>query len=92
MDVMMNCDVPSSLSFTISTLQLRHVAPRAFKACDLAFFVPVAITESPYVWWATVYYTGKESIDVIHLISIVGHNLLRSRVKVARQCANNNRP
>lgn len=53
MDVMMNCDVLSSSSFTISIASTTSCGTRAFKACDLAFFVPVAITESPYVWWAT---------------------------------------
>ncbi|EBU8437696.1 hypothetical protein E2365_14030, partial [Salmonella enterica subsp. enterica serovar Newport] len=86
MDVMMNCDVLSSSSFTISIASTTSCGTRAFKACDLAFFVPVAITESPYVWWATVY-TGKEQRKALTWATpniYSGPHLKCSRVKKAK--------
>lgn len=86
MDVMMNCDVLSSSSFTISIASTTSCGTRAFKACDLAFFVPVAITESPYVWWATVY-TRKEQRKALTWTTpriYSGPHLKYSRVKKAK--------
>ena len=86
MDVMMNCDVLSSSSFTISIASTTSCGTRAFKACDLAFFVPVAITESPYVWWATVY-TRKEQRKALTWATpriYSGPHLKCSRVKKAK--------
>ncbi|EEL4677298.1 hypothetical protein C8531_04020 [Salmonella enterica subsp. enterica serovar Muenchen] len=50
-----NCDVLSSLSLTSSIASTTSCGTLAFRACDFAFFVPVAITDSPLYWWATVY-------------------------------------
>lgn len=54
-EVTINCDVLSSLSLTSSIASTTSCGTLAFRACDFAFFVPVAITESPLYWWATVY-------------------------------------
>lgn len=60
-DAMMNCDVLSPDSFTDSMAFTISCGTRAFRACDFAFFVPVAISIPLVDWWGTVY-TEKAQI------------------------------
>lgn len=54
-DAMMNCDVLSPDSFTDSMAFTISCGTRAFRACDFAFVVPVAISIPLLDWWGTVY-------------------------------------
>lgn len=54
-DAMMNCDVLSPDSFTNSMSFTISCGTRAFRACDFAFVVPVAISIPLLDWWGTVY-------------------------------------
>lgn len=60
-DAMMNCDVLSPDSFTDSMAFTISCGTRAFRACDFAFVVPVAISIPLLDWWGTVY-TEKAQI------------------------------
>ncbi len=60
-DAMMNCDVLSPDSFTNSMAFTISCGTRAFRACDFAFVVPVAISIPLLDWWGTVY-TEKAQI------------------------------
>ncbi len=82
-DAMMNCDVLSPDSFTDSMAFTISCGTRAFRACDFAFVVPVAISIPLLDWWGTVY-TEKAQIKLLtwatpktysgpHLKHIVGH-------------------
>ncbi len=63
-DVMMNCDVLSPDSFTDSMAFTISCGTRAFRACDFAFVVPVAISIPLVDWWGTVY-TEKAQIKLL---------------------------
>lgn len=55
MAITINCPVLSPGSFTCSIASTTSCGARACTFCDLSFFVPVAITVSPIIWWSTVY-------------------------------------
>ncbi|EHK4447567.1 host cell division inhibitor Icd-like protein [Escherichia coli] len=63
-DAMMNCDVLSPDSFTNSMSFTISCGTRAFRACDFAFVVPVAISIPLLDWWGTVY-TEKAQIKLL---------------------------
>ena len=63
-DAMMNCDVLSPDSFTDSMAFTISCGTRAFRACDFAFVVPVAISIPLLDWWGTVY-TEKAQIKLL---------------------------
>ncbi|HCX5793916.1 TPA: host cell division inhibitor Icd-like protein, partial [Escherichia coli] len=63
-DAMMNCDVLSPDSFTDSMAFTISCGTRAFRACDFAFVVPVAISIPLVDWWGTVY-TEKAQIKLL---------------------------
>lgn len=63
-DAMMNCDVLSPDSFTDSMAFTISCGTRAFRACDFAFVVPVAISIPLVDWWGTVY-TEKTQIKLL---------------------------
>ncbi|EJK8853784.1 host cell division inhibitor Icd-like protein [Escherichia coli] len=63
-DAMMNCDVLSPDSFTNSISFTISCGTRAFRACDFAFVVPVAISIPLLDWWGTVY-TEKAQIKLL---------------------------
>ena len=63
-DTMMNCDVLSPDSFTDSMAFTISCGTRAFRACDFAFVVPVAISIPLVDWWRTVY-TEKAQIKLL---------------------------
>lgn len=63
-DAMMNCDVLSPVSFTDSMAFTISCGTRAFRACDFAFVVPVAISIPLVDWWGTVY-TEKAQIKLL---------------------------
>lgn len=64
MDAMINWEVLSFSTFTNSIASTISCGTLAFNDCDLAFVVPVAITGSPLIEWATVY-TKKYSLKAL---------------------------
>ncbi|EIG6188865.1 host cell division inhibitor Icd-like protein [Escherichia coli] len=64
MAVTINCAVLSPDSFTNSMSFTISCGTRAFRACDFAFVVPVAISIPLLDWWGTVY-TEKAQIKLL---------------------------
>ncbi len=67
-DAMMNCDVLSPDSFTDSMAFTISCGTRAFRACDFAFVVPVAISIPLLDWWGDSIHrkSTNKTLDVGH--------------------------
>lgn len=69
MAVTINWAVLSPCSLTCSIASTTSCGARVCNFCDLSFFVPVAITESPDIWWSTEY-QKKNEIKLLKWIPI----------------------
>lgn len=81
-----NWAVLSPCSFTFSIASITSCGARACSFCDLSFFVPVAITESPKNWWSTVY-LGKNKIKHLKWIPLYIYSGLHLELFRAQEIA-----
>lgn len=83
---------PSSLSNSISSITSWGI--RTVVICDLAFFAPVTITDTPCIWCMSVYAKKSTKKDLLCIspwynLCVIGE--IHHPECKARQCANTNR-